>query len=98
MGVGERGAGHVVRAGGHRGQRLVLVKPDVCQTTATNDELSARLTEDLPIIPHGKLRGVDCCGCFVVAVTGNAAELYCNEPYGAQSFKMTPFSPILRIG
>ena len=31
-----------------------------------------------PIIPH-ESAGVECCGCIVVIVTGNDAELVCNE-------------------
>ena len=33
---------------------------------------------NFPIIPH-EATGVDCCGCIVVSVTGNDAELRCNE-------------------
>jgi len=36
------------------------------------------LQASFPIIPH-ESAGVDCCGCIVVAVTGNDAELRCNE-------------------
>jgi hypothetical protein len=32
-----------------------------------------------PIIPHESAGGLDCCGCIVVRVTGNDAELQCNE-------------------
>jgi hypothetical protein len=34
--------------------------------------------KDFPIIPH-EATGVDCCGCIVVNVRGNDAELMCNE-------------------
>ena len=37
------------------------------------------LHEDaFPIIPH-ESTGADCCGCIIVKVTGNDAELKCNE-------------------
>ena len=36
------------------------------------------LQVEFPIIPH-ESAGVDCCGCIVVKVTGNDAELVCNE-------------------
>ena len=36
------------------------------------------LSSTFPIIPH-ESAGVDCCGCVVVIVTGNDAELKCNE-------------------
>jgi len=36
------------------------------------------LQATFPIIPH-ESAGVDCCGCIVVKVTGNDAELLCNE-------------------
>jgi hypothetical protein len=36
------------------------------------------LNDMLPIIPH-ESAGADCCGCIVVSVTGNDAELRCNE-------------------
>jgi hypothetical protein len=38
----------------------------------------ADLENDFPIIPHESV-GVDCCGCIVVSVRGNDAELRCNE-------------------
>jgi hypothetical protein len=31
-----------------------------------------------PILPH-ESTGADCCGCIVVKVTGDAAELQCDE-------------------
>jgi hypothetical protein len=33
---------------------------------------------EFPIIPH-ESAGLDCCGCIVVRVQGNDAELVCNE-------------------
>ena len=36
------------------------------------------LNNTLPIIPH-ESAGVDCCGCIVVVVRGNDAELMCDE-------------------
>jgi hypothetical protein len=37
------------------------------------------LTDRMPIVPHGTIAGVDCCGCIVVAVDGHNVELQCNE-------------------
>lgn len=34
---------------------------------------------DLPIVPHGVLPGVECCGCIVAVVNDNNVELRCNE-------------------
>lgn len=34
--------------------------------------------EIFPIIPH-EHAGVDCCGCIVVKINDNDAELRCNE-------------------
>jgi hypothetical protein len=34
--------------------------------------------DDFTIIQH-ESAGVDCCGCLVVKVRGNDAELVCNE-------------------
>jgi hypothetical protein len=36
------------------------------------------LATGFPIIPH-ESAGTDCCGCIVVSVIGNDAELRCNE-------------------
>jgi hypothetical protein len=33
---------------------------------------------ELPIISH-EATGIDCCGCIIEKVTGNDAELVCNE-------------------
>lgn len=38
----------------------------------------AEIMDDFPTIPH-EAAGVDCCGCIVVKVLGNDAELSCNE-------------------
>jgi len=38
----------------------------------------ADLENNFPIIPH-ESAGVECCGCIVVKVRGNDAELQCNE-------------------
>jgi hypothetical protein len=38
----------------------------------------ADLDNDFPIISH-ESAGVDCIGCIVVKVSGNDAELRCNE-------------------
>ena len=34
---------------------------------------------DFPVIPHESAGVEDCCGCIVVKVTGNDADLRCNE-------------------
>ena len=34
---------------------------------------------DLPIIPHEDVADVDCCGCLVVQVRGDQADITCNE-------------------
>jgi hypothetical protein len=38
----------------------------------------ADIMDVFPIIPH-ESAGVNCCGCIVVNVRGNDAELSCNE-------------------
>ncbi len=38
----------------------------------------ADIMDVFPIIPH-ESAGVECCGCIVVKVSGNDAELSCNE-------------------
>jgi hypothetical protein len=42
-------------------------------------ELSSELTGRMPIVPHGTIVGVDCCGCIVAALDGTNVELQCNE-------------------
>jgi hypothetical protein len=42
-------------------------------------ELSDQLTEQMPIVPHCTVPGVDCCGCISAAVEGSNVELRCNE-------------------
>jgi hypothetical protein len=36
------------------------------------------ISNKFPIIPH-ESAGVDCCGCIIMKVTSNDAELRCNE-------------------
>ena len=33
----------------------------------------------LPIVPHEDIASVDCCGCLLVQVRGELAEILCNE-------------------
>ena len=33
----------------------------------------------LPIIPHEVATGTDCCGCLIVRVRGDQADITCNE-------------------
>jgi hypothetical protein len=35
--------------------------------------------QDLPIIPHEVATGADCCGCLIVRVRGEQADITCNE-------------------
>src|SRR6266849_7412295 len=42
-------------------------------------DLSDELTSRMPIVPHGAVAGVDCCGCIIAAVDGSNVELRCNE-------------------
>ena len=39
-------------------------------------EISA---EDLPIIPHENVVDLDCCGCLVVKMHDQTADIVCNE-------------------
>src|SRR5260370_40798094 len=43
------------------------------------DDFSRDLTGRMPIVPHGTIAGVDCCGCIVAAVDGSNVVLQCNE-------------------
>src|SRR5215471_14280522 len=69
-----------------RRRRAALIELGVLPRLASNTAGSGRgpwyLVDDLnstfPIIPH-ESAGVDCCGCIIVVVRGNDAELVCNE-------------------
>jgi len=50
-----------------------------CYTSVVDRELSDDLTSLLPLVPHGTVNGVDCCGCIVAVVEGTNVELRCNE-------------------
>src|SRR5712692_9154251 len=39
----------------------------------------ARDEQGFPIIPHEVVTGADCCGCLVVQVRGDQADITCNE-------------------
>jgi hypothetical protein len=41
--------------------------------------LTDDINDRLPIIPHQDLGAEDCCGCLVVDVKGDQAEILCNE-------------------
>ena len=42
-------------------------------------ENAAPNLDELPIIPHEDVAGVDCCGCLMVRRQGDEAEILCNE-------------------
>jgi hypothetical protein len=35
--------------------------------------------QGFPIVPHEFIEPVDCCGCLIVEVRGDQADLICNE-------------------
>src|SRR5712692_8641440 len=39
----------------------------------------ARDEQGFPIIPHEVVTGADCCGCLIVQVRGDQADITCNE-------------------
>jgi len=39
----------------------------------------ARDEQGFPIVPHEVATGADCCGCLVVQVRGDQADITCNE-------------------
>lgn len=39
----------------------------------------ARDEQGIPIIPHEVATGADCCGCLIVQVYGDQADITCNE-------------------
>ena len=39
----------------------------------------ARDESGFPVVPHELVGGMDCCGCLIVNVRGNQADIICNE-------------------
>jgi hypothetical protein len=39
----------------------------------------ARDEQGFPIVPHELATGADCCGCLIVQLRGDQAEITCNE-------------------
>jgi len=39
----------------------------------------ARDEQGFPIVPHEVATGADCCGCLIVHVRGDQADITCNE-------------------
>jgi len=42
-------------------------------------ENAAPNLDELPIIPDENVADVDCCGCLIVRLRGDQAEIVCNE-------------------
>jgi hypothetical protein len=42
-------------------------------------DTSNELTSLMPVVQHGAVAGIDCCGCIIAAVEGRTVELRCNE-------------------
>jgi len=42
-------------------------------------ENAAPNLNELPIIPHEDVADVECCGCLMVLLQGDQAEILCNE-------------------
>lgn len=47
--------------------------------TGRKGENIARGEQDIPIIPHELATETDCCGCLIVQVRGDQADIICNE-------------------
>jgi hypothetical protein len=54
---------------------------EACRTKQMFKRLSAMIDQEtgLPMVPHEFVGGADCCGCLVVEVRGDEADLVCNE-------------------
>jgi hypothetical protein len=44
----------------------------------SDEQLTGDINKGLPIIPHESL-GADCCGCLIVQINGDHADIVCNE-------------------
>jgi hypothetical protein len=42
-------------------------------------DTSNELTSLMPVVHHGAVTGIHCCGCIIAAVEGQTVELRCNE-------------------
>jgi hypothetical protein len=58
----------------------------------------ARDELDLPIVPHEVATGANCCGCLIIQVRGDQADITCNECGALIRTVPKEFAPAVILG